>query len=119
MVARVALHNTFQDRDKPIPGYAARLRGQAGICKFSVKCQRCSHEVSYTEQIIRDIITRNVADNDIQLELLGSENQNITGRGRPIHGSQRIWKKGLQLIFSQRKQLMQPGAARTGKRRRQ
>ena len=78
MVARVGLHNMSQDRDEPIRGYAARLRGQAGICKFSVKCQRCSHDVAYTEQILRDIITRNIADNDIQLELLGSENQNMS-----------------------------------------
>jgi len=54
------------------------LRGQAGICKFSVQCQRCDHDVIYTEQILRDIITRNIADNDIQLELLGSENQNMS-----------------------------------------
>jgi len=78
MVARVALHNMSQDRDEPIRGYAARLRGQAGICKFSVQCQRCNHDVVYTEQILRDIVTRNIADNDIQLELLGSENQNMS-----------------------------------------
>lgn len=78
MVARVALHNMSQDRDEPIRGYAARLRGQAGICKFSVQCQRCDYDVIYTEQILRDIITRNITDNDIQLELLGSENQNMS-----------------------------------------
>ena len=78
MVARVALHNMSQDRDEPIRSYAARLRGQAGICKFSMQCQRCSHNVVYTEQILRDIITRNIADSDIQLELLGSENQNMS-----------------------------------------
>ena len=78
MVARAALHNMSQDRDEPIRAYAARLRGQAGICKFSVQCQRCDHDVSYTEQILRDIIARNIADNDIQLELLGSENQSMS-----------------------------------------
>ena len=78
MVARVALHNMSQDRDEPIRAYAARLRGQAGICKFSVHCQRCNHDVSYTEQILRDIITRNIADHDIQLELLGNENQDMS-----------------------------------------
>ena len=36
MVARVELHNTQQDRDEPIRNYAARLRGQANICKFTV-----------------------------------------------------------------------------------
>ena len=78
MVARVALHNMRQDRDEPIRSYCARLRGQAGVCKFSVACQKCSHSVEYTEQILRDIITRNIADSDIQLELLGNENQKMT-----------------------------------------
>lgn len=62
---------------------AAMLRGLAGICKFSVQCQRCSHDVVYTEQILRDIITRNIAYNDIQLEL-SSENQTVRGNGRGL-----------------------------------
>jgi len=78
MVARATLHNMSQDRDEPIRAYAARLRGQAGICKFSVQCQQCNRDVSYTDQILRDVIARNIADNDIQLELLGSENQNMS-----------------------------------------
>ena len=78
MVARATLHNMSQDRDEPIRAYAARLRGHAGICKFSVQCQHCNHDVSYTEQILRDIIVRNIVDNDIQLELLGNENQSMS-----------------------------------------
>ena len=51
---------------------------QAGICKFNIRCQRCDHDVGYTDQILRDIITRNIADGDIQLELLGNENQDMS-----------------------------------------
>ena len=34
MVARVTLHNMRQDRDEPVRAFGARLRGQAGVCKF-------------------------------------------------------------------------------------
>ena len=34
MVARVQLHNMRQDRDETIRSFGARLRGQAGVCKF-------------------------------------------------------------------------------------
>ena len=78
MVARVALHNMRQDRDEPIRSYGARLRGQASTCKFTVQCQQCNHDVGYTDHILRDVITRNIADSDIQLELLGNENQDMS-----------------------------------------
>lgn len=37
-VARIALSRMFQDRGEPIRAYAARLRGQAEVCRF-VKCR--------------------------------------------------------------------------------
>ena len=43
MVARVNLHNMRQDRDETIRSFGARLRGQAGVCKFVMPrlCNRC------------------------------------------------------------------------------
>ena len=38
MVARVALHNMKQDRDEPVRGFEARIRGQAAVCKFVINC---------------------------------------------------------------------------------
>ena len=78
MVARVELHNTQQDRDEPIRNYAARLRGQANICKFTVTCPTCAVDINYTEQVLRDIITRGLADHEIQLDILGDKNQNMS-----------------------------------------
>ena len=78
LVARVELHNTQQDRDEPIRNYAARLRGQANICKFTVTCPTCAVDINYTEQVLRDIITRGLADHEIQLDLLGDKNQNMS-----------------------------------------
>ena len=78
MVARVQLHNMRQDNDETICSFGARVRGQAGVCKYQIKCQNCDTEVSYTEQIIRDVITRGLADSEIQLDLLGDKNQDMS-----------------------------------------
>ena len=78
MVARVTLHNMRQDRDEPIRAFGARLRGQAGVCKFTVTCANCDSEVNYTEAILRDVLCRGLDDPEIQLDLLGDKNQNMT-----------------------------------------
>ena len=78
MVARVQLHNMRQDNNETIRSFGARVRGQAGVCKYQIKCQNCDTEVSYTEQIIRDVITRGLADSEIQLDLLGDKNQDMS-----------------------------------------
>ena len=48
MVARVTLQNMRQDRDEPIRNFRARLNGQAGVCKFTIKCPNCEHDVNMT-----------------------------------------------------------------------
>ena len=78
MVARVTLHNMRQDRDEAVRSFGARLRGQAGICKFTVNCPTCNLDVDYTEPILRDVLTRGIEDNEIQLELLGNTQQDMT-----------------------------------------
>ena len=78
MVARVALHSMTQDWDETVRSFGARLRGQAGICKFTIPCPHCNQNVDYTEAILRDVLTRGLSDPDIQLDLLGDKNQDIT-----------------------------------------
>lgn len=78
MVARVQLHNMRQDRDETIRSFEARLRSQAGVCKFLVTCPGCNIEVNYTENVLRDVLTRGLADSEIQLDLLGERNQDMT-----------------------------------------
>ena len=78
MVARVSLHNMRQDRDETIRSFGARLRGQADICKFLIKCPGCEVDVNYTDEIMRDVLTRGVADPEIQLDLLGDTSQDMT-----------------------------------------
>lgn len=78
MVARVQLHNMRQDRDKTIHSFGACLLGQAGVCKFLDTCPGCSLEVNYTENVLRNVLTRGLADSEIQLDLLGDRNQNMS-----------------------------------------
>ena len=80
MVARVALHNMRQDREETVRSFGARLRGQAAVCKFVMKCPGCSQDVNYTDSVLRDVLTRGIADHEIQLDLLGDKNQNDIGR---------------------------------------
>ena len=78
MVARVTLNNMRQDRDEPIRSFGARLRGQAGVCKFIIKCPNCDYDVVYAEAVLRDSLSRGLDDSDIQLDLLGDKNQEMT-----------------------------------------
>ena len=54
-----------------------RLRGQAGVCKFLIKCA-CNTDVNYTDTIIRNVLARDISDPEIQLDLLGDKNQDMT-----------------------------------------
>ena len=78
MVARVALHNMKQDRDEPVRAYGARLRGQASVCKFTQKCTGCDASVNYTEAMLKDVLCRGLEDTEIQMDLLGDKNQEMT-----------------------------------------
>lgn len=35
-----------------------RLRGQASVCKFFIKWPTCNNVVNYTENILRNVLTR-------------------------------------------------------------
>ena len=73
MVARVTLANMKQDREEPVRSF----RGQAGVCKYIIKCPSCATEVNYMECIVRDVVCCGIADPDIQLDVLGDKNQDM------------------------------------------
>ena len=78
MVARVALYEMRQDREEGIRAFGARIKGQAGICKYLMKCTSCQHQNDYTDEILKDVIIRGIADPEIQLDLLSDRNQEMT-----------------------------------------
>lgn len=41
LVSRYKLHNLKQDLDEPIRSYAARVKGQAHVCKLFLPCPEC------------------------------------------------------------------------------
>ena len=45
-MARVALSRMMQDRGEPIRAFAARLCGQAEVCRFTKKCVGYDHRAS-------------------------------------------------------------------------
>ena len=49
-----------------------------GSAKFVLKCNNCDTDVNYADAILRDVLTRGLYDSEIQLELLGDQNQNMT-----------------------------------------
>ena len=65
LVARVTLHNMRQDHEETVQSFAARLHGQAGICKFLTKCPGCTTDVNYTEIVLCDVLTKGIADPEI------------------------------------------------------
>ena len=79
LVARVEIHRLQQDRDEPVRAFAARLRGQASICNFSIKCP-CSPpvKVDYSDTMVRDALVRGLYDEEIRLDLLSKADEDIT-----------------------------------------
>lgn len=78
MVTQVQLHSMRQDQDKTIHSFGAHLSVQAGICNFWVKCFTSHTEVNYTENTLCGVLTQGIANNEIQLDLLGDKNQGMT-----------------------------------------
>ena len=66
MVARVALHSMTQDREETVRSFGARLRGQAGVCRFIINYQGCNGDVNYTTEILRDVLTWGLNDPEIK-----------------------------------------------------
>ena len=81
LVARVQLLNLRQDRDETVRAYCARLRGQAGICRF-IQSKVCvceeTVEIDYSNDIIRDTLIRGLEDDDIRLDVLGQCKQDLS-----------------------------------------
>ena len=58
--------------------FCAWLMGQANICSYSVECPDCKKDVSYTNHIVRDCVTRGLTDDNIRLDVLANESQHKT-----------------------------------------
>ncbi len=77
-VARVALSRMVQDRGEPIRSFAARLRGQAEVCRFIKQCTNCNLPSNQGEERVADQLCIGLADAEIQEDLLKHPNQSMT-----------------------------------------
>ena len=60
-----------QLRDEPFRAFAARSRGKADTCAFTVDCN-CGLKVNYTNHVIHGTLLNGIADDEIRREILGS-----------------------------------------------
>ena len=81
MVACVQLHNMHQDCDEAIRSFCAQACGQASICKFTIPCPNCTTSVNYNDNILCDVLTRGLADGEIQLDILADKKTGQNPRG--------------------------------------
>ena len=70
-VLRSDLMQMRQLRDEPFRAFAARVRGKADTCAFTIDCT-CGLKINYTDHMIRDILLNGIADDEIRREILGS-----------------------------------------------
>ena len=77
MVARFTLHQMVQEVDEPVRNFGSLIKGQANVCKYKSECSNCDHSIDYTDEILRDVLVRGLADTEIQLNHLGDKNQDI------------------------------------------
>ena len=76
-VARMALSRMTQDRGEPVRAFAARLRGQAEVCRFTKKCAGCDQISNQGEERVADQLCIGLADAEIQEDLLKHPDQDM------------------------------------------
>ena len=69
-VLRSDLMQMRQLRDETFCAFAARVRGKADTCAFTVDCT-CGFKANYTDHMICDTLLNGIADNEIRREILG------------------------------------------------
>ena len=72
LVNVVKFLDLVQDQDESAGSFVARLKGQANICNFSVKCTSitCGLNISYTDQMVTHQLVRGLSDQSIQEQTL-------------------------------------------------
>ena len=76
-MARVALSRMTQDRGEPVRAFAARLRGQAEVCRFLKKCAGCDLISNQGEERVANKLCVGLADAEIQEDLLKHQDQDM------------------------------------------
>ena len=72
LVNIVEFLNILQEPAEPVAKFVSRVKGQAKVCDFTVKCpgDECDKVVSYSEQLVSHVIVRGLEDSEIQERVL-------------------------------------------------
>ena len=70
-----------QQQDESAGNFTARLKGQASVCNFLVKCTavNCQQNVNYADQMVKHQLVRGLYDSSIQEQILahGADNEGL------------------------------------------
>ena len=70
-----------QDQDETSGSFMARLKGQASVCNFVIKCTsvNCGQDVHYSDQMVKNQLVRGLSDPSIQEQVLahGADNEGL------------------------------------------
>lgn len=72
LVNRSILWSMKQGHDEAITAFISKLKGQAAICAYSLKCKDCESVNDYSLDIVTDQLIRGLANIEIQQEVLAS-----------------------------------------------
>ena len=79
IVSRMTLMAITQNREEVVRRFDPRFQGQAKVWRFSKNGSHNPFEaVNYGDDIVRDALIRGLADNDIQQDVLGYYDQDMT-----------------------------------------
>ena len=72
LVNVVKFLNMSQQQDESAGNFTARLKGQASVCNFLVKCTSasCQQDVTYADQMVKHQLVRGLSDSGIQEQML-------------------------------------------------
>ena len=72
LVNVVEFLNLCQEPEEAASKFISRVKGQAKVCEFTVKCpaEGCDQDVSYSDKLCSHVIVRGLEDSDIQERVL-------------------------------------------------
>ena len=73
-VNRVKLQTLKQDKGELIRKFCGRIHSLATAAEYTVSCDVCSSEVSYTEKVIKDQVIAGIEDPKIQKDVISNGN---------------------------------------------
>ena len=80
LISRNVLRGMVQNHEEDIKHFAARIKGQAEVCNYTVKCHNsnCNTLISYAESEIKDQICKGLADQEIQQDVLTYKDEHMS-----------------------------------------